>query len=190
MNTVTSKPLLFASVLLLVACNSVNKAPEKTYYVLQNDTATRLTQISGTPNISIRRVTLPSYVNQRGIARQLPNGQINVSYSDLWAEKLSQAVPVLLAENLAVALQQPIEIHPLPPGIRVDSIIEVNLSHFIGGKDNLQLTGSYRLVKPKQLQTYHFETLVPLTNNQTHTLVDAHSTAIKQLSMDIAKHLP
>lgn len=177
------------STLLLGACSNVNTAPEKTYYVLQSDTTTRLTQISGEPQLSIRYVKLPNYLNQQGIARQLPNGKVNVSYTNLWAEKLSQAIPTLLAENLAVQLGEPVEIHPLPPGIHVASIVEVNITRFIGDEQQLHLKGSYRLVKPKQLQSYQFDTQVPLTDHQTTTLVEAYALAIKQLSADIARHL-
>lgn len=181
--------LLLTGALLLTACSSVNTAPEKTYYVLQSDTTTRLTQISGEPQLSIRYVKLPSYLNQQGIARQLPNGQVNVSYTDLWAEKLSQAIPTLLAENLAVQLGEPVEIHPLPPGIRVASIVEVSITRFIGDQQQLHLKGNYRLVKPKQLQNYQFDLRVPLNNHQTATLVDAYATAIKQLSANISSNL-
>ncbi|PID62843.1 MAG: hypothetical protein CR974_02740 [Gammaproteobacteria bacterium] len=175
--------------LTLTACVSSKAAPEKTYYVLQTRSEAAAPAVSGTPKVSIRRVKLPSYLNQQGITRLLPNGKANVSSTDLWAEKLSQAIPTLLAENLSRQLQSPVEIHPLPPSIRVNSVIEVNISRFIGDKDNLHLKGSYRLVKPQQLRTYQFATQVPLADNQTRTLVDAYATAISQLSQAIAGHL-
>ncbi len=172
---------------LLGACSST--APEQNYYVLQSDSQTNITEIAGQPVASIRRVKLPQYLNQQGIARRLDNGQINVSYIDLWAEKLSQAVPTLLAEHLTAQLQAPVEVNPLPPGIRVDTLIEVSISRFIGDNRRLSLQANYRLIKPKQLQSHNFSTQVDLADSSTTTLVDAYALAIKQLAEAIAKNL-
>lgn len=179
--------LLLTASLALSACSSVNTAPEKTFYVLPDNPTT--VTISGEPQVSIRYVRLPNYLNQQGIARILPNGQVNVSYTDLWAEQLSQAIPTLLTEDLSLALNQPVETHPLPPTIHVDTVIEVNITRFLGDKENLHLRGSYRLVRPQQLRSYQFEKRVPLADNRTQTLVDAYANAVQLLSQDIAKNL-
>ncbi len=175
----------------LSACSSTNTAPEKNYYVLQQSTgsAARAVSVSGAPEIAIGRVTLPSYLNQQGIARLLPNGQVNVSYTDLWGEKLSQAIPALLAEQLALQLQAPVEVYPLPAGVHVKTTVEVNISHFIGGKDRLQLRGQYRRIRGKQLKSYRFDKQIPLSDHQTRTLVAAYAEAIVQLSQTIVKQM-
>lgn len=180
--------IIFCLTVTLTACNS-NVAPTQNYYVLHNDSRTNITEISGKPTLSIRRVKLPNYLNQQGIARRLDNEQISVSYTDLWAEKLSQAIPTLLAENLSVQLKSPVEINPLPPGIHVDTLIEINITRFISNSKHLALQTNYRLIKPKQLRSYYFATTVELTDDTTITLVDAYAQAIKQLAQAIAKNL-
>ncbi len=175
----------------LSACSSTNTAPEKNYYVLQQSagSAARAVNVSGAPEIAIGRITLPSYLNQQGIARLLPNGQVNVSYTDLWGEKLSQAIPALLAEQLALQLQAPVEVYPLPAGVHVKTTVEVNISHFIGDENNLHLKGRYRHIRGNQLNSYSFAKHIPLDNHQTSTLVAAYAEAIAQLSQTIAKQM-
>lgn len=179
---------LLACGVWLTACSST-PAPEQDFYLLHSDSQTNITEISGQPNVSIRRVKLPHYLNQEGIVRQLDNGQIAVSMVDLWAEKLSQSVPTLLAKNLAVALQAPVEINPLPPGISVDTLVEVNITRFIGDGKQLSLQADYRLIKPKKLQTYHFATTLNLADSSTITLVNGYAAAIKALAAEIAPKL-
>lgn len=172
----------------LSACSSTS-APTQNYYVLQGDNQSKITEISGQPNLSIRHVKLPRYLNQQGIPRQLENGQIGISVTDLWAEKLSQSIPTLLAQSLEATLKEPVEVNPLPPGIDVDTLIEVNITRFIGNANALTLQADYRLIKPKQLQTYNFATTVSLADGETTTLVKAYAQAIKQLAEAMAKKL-
>lgn len=178
---------IFLISILLIGCATATT--EQEYFVLNNSSASKISMISGVPQTSIRRIKLPSYLNQRGIARQLSNGKISVSTQQLWAEKLSQAIPTLLAQEIAVKKNQPIEIHPLPPGIQVKNIIEVDITQFLGDDKRLALQAGYRLVKPKKLQTYHFATTVALKDTRVMTLVDAYQRALMALAADIAKHL-
>lgn len=180
--------LVMACITVLSACSST-VAPEQNYYVLQSDSQTNITEISGQPRVSIRRVKLPQYLNQQGIAKRLSNGQVSVSYIDLWAEKLSQAIPTLLAENMAAQLQSPVEINPLPPGIDVETLVEVNITRFIANDTALSLQANYRLIKPKQLQSHNFSTMIALSDDTTTTLVNGYSVAIKQLAEALAKKL-
>ncbi len=178
---------LIASIFLIVACSSTPSA--KNYFVLKNYHHTDINNISGTPHISIQRVKLPKYFNQLGIVRATSKGRISQSNQQLWAEKLSFAIPTLLAKDLTVILQSPIETHPLPPGISVDTAIEVEISQLIGDENQLTLQSSYRLIRPKKLATYHFNTQVALADNTTETLVEAHSQILFALAKDIAKKL-
>ncbi len=186
MNKIMSKICFAVLATFLVACSSVNTAPEKTYYVLKNNAPSA--EISGTPHVSIRGVKLPDYLNQRGIARQLPNGQVNVSYTDLWAEKLSKSVPTLLAEHMSAQLLSPVEQHPLPPGVKVGATVDVHITRFIGTPTELRLRAGYRIIRTKKMTTYTFATTVALQDNQTSTLVNAYEIAIARLAQDIAKH--
>lgn len=173
--------------LCLTACS--NTATQQEYFLLSNSKQAAIHEISGQPQVSIRRVKLPSYLNLLGISRQLPDGRISVSASLLWAEKLSQAIPNVLAEEIAVQIHAPVEVHPLPPGVDVDTIVEVDISRFIGNNKTLDLQGSYRLIARKKLQKYPFSIEVALANDSTTELVDAYHRALHDLAIDIAKQL-
>lgn len=180
--------LLLPMALWLGACSS--SAPlQQQYFVLSATPLANVTMVSGEPKVSIRRVKLPDYLNQRGIARQIGGDKIRVSNNLLWAEKLSKSLPTVLASNIAVKLKQPIEVHPLPPGIEVKTIVEVDIERFIADDSALTLLASYRLVKPKQLQSHRYHTEIALSDNSVEALVSGYQQAAIALANDIAEHL-
>lgn len=185
----TVKLWAFMGLLSLVVsgCGSVSTGQQ--YFVLNNSNQADISMIAGEPKISIRRVKLPDYLNQRTMVRRLENDQIKPLPNQFWAETLSQAIPTVLAQELSVNLREPVEVHPLPPGITVDTIIEVEVTEFLGNSSVLDFQTAYRMVKPKKLETRNFSTNVKLANDSTLALVDGYQEALKRLAADIAKHL-
>ncbi len=179
------------SILLLSACSSGTNGSLGTqeYFVLGTSQAAKLSSISGQPNISISRVRLPAYLNQRTLVKRGKDGKIHTLNQQFWAEKLGQSMPQTLAKELAVQLNQPVEVHPLPPGISVATTIEVDVSEFLGTDSQLVLQAAYRLVKPKKLESRHFTTTIALPDSSTAALVNGYRQAIEQLSHHIAKQL-
>ncbi len=178
------------SIVLLSACSSTNGSiGTQEYFALGTSQAAKLSSISGQPNISISRVRLPAYLNQRTLVKRGKDGKIHTLNQQFWAEKLGQSMPQSLAKELAVQLGKPVEVHPLPPGISVDTTVEVDVTEFLGTDSQLVLQASYRLIKPQKLDSHNFSTTVTLTDSTTTTLVDGYRQAVEQLSNDIAKHL-
>ncbi|WP_218110446.1 PqiC family protein [Ostreibacterium oceani] len=178
----------------LVIAGCASAPPIQTYYVLSHSPTANISDISGQPDVSIRRVTLPNYLNQKGIVRMQQNGKVHLSLTDIWADRLSDAIPTILARNIEATKQSPVEVHPLPPGISVDTIVEVDIQQLISeasinNSNQLTLVAKYRLVKPKHLDSYNFSTHIPLSDTSTVALVDAHNQALEALALDIAKHL-
>lgn len=174
---------------MMVGCSSTASVADKTYFLLNSQHQSKAIVVSGEPNVSIRRVKVPSYLDQQGIARKRSDGKIEVSVTDLWAEKLSSAIPLVLAKNMEVKLASPVETHPLPPGIRVDTLVEVNVMRLLGDAETLSIQTKYRLIKPKKLETYYFNDQIPLENPSTTALVDGYNQALNRLAIDITKHL-
>ncbi|MBS9782052.1 MAG: membrane integrity-associated transporter subunit PqiC, partial [Gammaproteobacteria bacterium] len=89
-----SKPLTHClsvmAILLLSACssNTNGKTGTQEYFVLGTSQAAKLSSISGQPNISISRVRLPAYLNQRIIVKRGKDGKIHTLNQQFWAEKL------------------------------------------------------------------------------------------------------
>ncbi len=186
-----TQALSVTAILLLSACSSNTNGSTGTqeYFALGTSQAAKLSSISGQPNISISRVRLPAYLNQRTLVKRGKDGKIHTLNQQFWAEKLSQSMPQTLAKELAVQLGQPVEVHPLPPGISVDTTIEVDVSEFLGTDSQLVLQASYRLVQPKKLDSRNFATTIALPDSSTATLVNGYRQAIERLSNNIAKHL-
>ncbi len=185
-----TQALSVTAILLLSACSSGNgNIGAQEYFVLGTSQAAKLSSISGQPNISISRVRLPAYLNQRTLVKRGKDGKIHTLNQQFWAEKLGQSMPQSLAKELAVQLGKPVEVHPLPPGISVDTTVEVDVTEFLGTDNQLVLQASYRLIKPKKLDSHNFSTAIALPDTSTMTLVDGYRQAVEQLSNDIAKHL-
>lgn len=172
----------------LVSCSST--APvQRDYFVLSPSQTAQTATISGVPKASVSRVTLPAYLNQQNLVRQVSADKVALLTQQLWAEKLSTAIPAIIAAELAANLGQPIETHPLPPGIRIDTRIEVHIRQFIATEQQLTLQADYRIVNAPTLRSYRFVTQLPLSDSRTQTLVNAYNTGLYQLAGDIAKHL-
>lgn len=172
----------------LISCSST--APiQRDYFVLSPSPAAKGMTISGTPKASISRVTLPNYLNQQNMVTQINNNQVAVLTQQLWADKLTQAIPSILAGEIAVIIQQPVETHPLPPGIHIPTRIEINIRQFIASNRTLTLQADYRIVNSPNLSSYRFAANIPLSNSNTPSLVNAYNMGLYKLASDIAKHL-
>lgn len=188
LNKTISRYLSLIAIVFLSACSSGSVGKQE-YFVLGSSQQANLSLISGEPQISIRHVRLPDYLNQRLIVKRGVKGEIHVLNQQFWAEKLSQSMPQALAKELAANLRKPVEVHPLPPGISVDTTVEIDVSEFLGDDNNVVLQTSYRLIKPKKLDTRNFATTVKLADKSTLALVNGYQQAVERLAADIAKHL-
>lgn len=180
-------PLLLL-LLFLTACSQAPLSVTR-YYVLPETADARITLISGEPEIAIRHVRLPDYLNQRKIIRAQSTDSIEVQENAEWAEKLSDAMPRLLANQLSLIKQQPIEVAPLPAGILMKTLIEVNIEQLLANEKTLTLTASYRLIKENSLQRQNFSQRFALADASTEALVNTYQQALVALAHDIAKHL-
>ncbi len=173
---------------MLAGCSGLSKSSQQ-YFVLNSSNQADISFISGEPKVSIRRVQLPDYLNQRTIVRKHGREQIKPVSNQFWAETLSKSIPTVLSQELSVALKSPVEVHPLPPGINVDTIIEIDVFEFIGDAHTLSFKTSYRMVKPKKLEMRNFSTTVDLADASTQALVNGYQTALRRLALDMSKRL-
>lgn len=178
-----------ATLIFSVGCSSDSPPAAPQYFLLSNSPAALSSTVSGSPDISIRSVKTPPYLSNTGLATLQADGKVAISLRQMWAEKLSQSLPTLIANELEAIIKKPVETHPLPPGINVGSIIEVQIERLIGDTQNVFLKANYRLLRNNQLKKYDFYTAIPLTDNSEKSLIAGHNQAIYALSKAIAKHL-
>lgn len=186
------RKLVFISVVIglsIVGCTNNSPSPTTQYFLLSNSPAALATNLSGQPEISIREVKIPAYLNSTGLATLKTDGKVSISLRQKWAEKLSQSLPVLIANELESLIKKPVETHPLPPGIKVKTVIEVQIEQLIGDKQTVYLKANYRLLRNNTLRKYDFYTEITLANDQDTTLINGHNEAIYALAKAIAKQL-
>lgn len=172
---------------LITGCSST-PVPQS-YYLLEAGKEASTTLLSGKPKISIRKVRLPGYLEEKGIAQKIGDGKVEVSLTDLWIEPLSDAVPEVLAEELSYYLKEPVMVHPIPTGHQIDTILEVDIDRWIADDKQLSMSASYRLITPKQLISNNFSQDIQLENADKTTLVAAHQQMLKAFAKAIANSL-
>lgn len=180
---------LLIGVVSLGCSNTSTPTANPQYFLLSNSPSALTTRLAGQPEVSIRAVNLPAYLNSTGLATLKAAGKVSISLKKKWAEKLSQSLPILIANELEALIKKPVETHPLPPGIQVKTIIEIQIEQLIGDKQTLYLKANYRLLRRNLLKKYDFYTEIPLANEQDSALIDGHNQAIYALTQAIAKHL-
>lgn len=105
-------PILLAlSMLLLASCAGSRTTITKNYYVLGLDDVPTTTQPQANgQGFALNRVTLPDYLNERGIAMILTDSRVNIARNALWAEPLQNTIPRLLAHDIKRACACPVSI--------------------------------------------------------------------------------
>ncbi len=179
-----TKTLLLGLIFSLISCASTPVTQE--FYILNS--SSKLSDTSGKPFASIRSVSLPVYLENKGITT-LKGNKINISLTELWAEELETAIPQLLATQIEKSLRKSVILHPIPAGISVKKIIEVDIYKLIADEDNLYLEAKYKILKGKSIQSYNFKTSVRLPNKTVSAITKAHETALVKLAQKIAQHM-
>lgn len=172
----------------LLGCSS-NNAIAPSYFLLSNSDKAMSTQISGTPQASIRNVNIPDYLNKTGLARLLGGGKVSISLKQMWAEKLSRTLPTLIANEIKAELNKPIATHPLPPGVHVKTNIDINIERLIADTQQVYLQANYQLLQDDKITQYEFYITKPLADESDKALIEAHNQAIYALSKAIAQRL-
>ncbi len=181
-------PFILVGIIFISGCGGMAASNQK-YFILKSSNTSDLSLISGEPKASIRSVNLPDYLKQRNLVIKKVNKQIKTLSNEFWAERLSRTIPIVLSQELTTQLKSPVEVHPLPAGIEVETIIELDIFEFLGDTNNIHLKASYRIVKPQKLITRNFTTKVVLHGKDTQSLVNGYQIGISRLAVDIGKNL-
>lgn len=141
-------------------------------------------------------VTLPDYLDRDAI--MVPRGQAGLISlpGQRWAEPLRDAVTRVMRTDLArLRGEDTLWSLPMPPGLRAQAYLKVELLTFEASSDraSLHLTARWWLTdpmgtRPAEIHQLSFDT--PIQGSDTDALAAAHRMALWTLAQHIAKDSP
>lgn len=175
--------------ILLAGCSS---SPPVQLYQLRAEAPQAAAGPTASSVWALGPVLLPDYLDRDAIVR--PSGAASLQHkpSLRWAEPLRDAVPRLLAQDLAL-LRGSAQVwrSPVPPGVEVDRQLRVEVQRLDAPADGRQvvLQARWTLVDPsgKSKPTVHerrFE--LEARDDSTDALIHAHRLALWRLAQAIA----
>jgi len=187
---------IILGLLISAGCISGTTAPSS-FYVLNPiaDAKTETLPVSEkeTILIGVGQVELPNYLDRPQIVTRITNNKLKLGEFDVWAENLSDSVPVIIADNLSNLLSaQPVAIIPGVGVIQVDYRVKVDVTRMdgtLGGDAVLIARWGIFGEQGKLLKTRRAIYRKPAKGDDYEAYVAAHSLAIEALSRDIAAAL-
>ena len=177
---------------MLVGCAS---SPHSRFYLLsplQNESEVR--PAAGAPCISIGigPVKLPEYTNRPQIITRTSHNELSRAQFDLWAEPLSNTFSRVIAENLTLLLcTESIHLFPWMTSIKPDYIVKADVMEMSGDLDTkayLQVQWTlWGAAEGKEIVRRRSTYNEVVQDPTYHSLVQAYSIMVGQLSRDIAE---
>ncbi|MDT8998811.1 PqiC family protein [Paucibacter sp. APW11] len=181
--------VLVAIPALLAGCSS---SPPVQLYQLRAEAPVTTPSVAASTVWALGPVLLPDYLDRDAIVR--PSGAASLQHnpSQRWAEPLREAVPRLLAQDLA-QLRGSAQVWrmPVPPGVQVDRQLRVDVQRLDAKADSRQvvLQARWTLVDPSgKTKPVVLERRIELeaSDASVDALVSAHRSALWQLAEAIA----
>jgi len=181
-------PLLAA--LLLAACSS--SPPVQLYQLRADPPGAAMAPVQPTTTAwALGPVLLPEYLDRDAIVRPSGQSALQVTPTQRWAEPLRDAVPRLLQQDLA-KLRGTDQVWrlPLPPGVKVERQLRVELQRFdagLGGQ-SVVLQARWTLIDTggtSKPQVFERRIEVASSDPSMDALVSAHRSALWQLAQAI-----
>jgi uncharacterized protein len=186
------KSILCLLLFMLVGCAS--SPPSRFYLLSPLQNGSEVQPAAGVPCISIGigPVKLPEYTNRPQIITRTSQNELSRAQFDLWAEPLSNTFSRVIAENLTRLLcTESVHLFPWIPSIKPDYIVRAEVMEFTGDLDTkayLQVQWSIWGTAEKKEIVRRRSTYNEAVQDPTyHSLVQAYSNMVGQLSRDIAE---
>lgn len=189
-----NKPWILAGLMLALLGGCSSSPPIQLYQLRADAPAVQGEAASGVASAvwALGPVQMPEYLDRDAIVR--PSGQASLQHnpSQRWAEPLRDALPRLLAQDLA-RLRGAAQVWrmPVPPGVQVDRQLRVEVQRLDASTDgrSVVLQARWTLVDPSgksrpAVSERRFE--VDAGDGSVDALVSAHRSALWQLAQAIA----
>ncbi len=179
------------ALVMLVVLSACSSAPvDVNYYLLRGDVPTGSRQLEPFPHYGLGTVELASYINQRGLLLQTADNEIRPARYHMWAEPLSESVPVFLAQEVSLASGR--DLLPLPPnGDPALVSVNVRIDQFHGtSAGGAILVAHWWLSDAGKLESgFRFVQELMLEADGYANLVRAQEKLLAMLATEIAREL-
>lgn len=186
--------LLPALLLSLTGCSVLQPVEDGEVYHVLTPLVPGQTLSRQTPDIAVKRPTLPGYLNrQQPVTRS--GGQIMISRNDVWAEPLNVSISRVTASNLS-RLTGSLNIRPVENFTTLDysSLLEMNITRFEPDDSNrMILEGTWKLQPVSGSETntrfFHLEAPLPADSSSMADRVTAMNQTLADLARQIRRGL-
>ncbi len=172
--------LLILSLLFFTACDS------KKFYTLGDNLNIRETT-TYTQTIDVVKVTVPKYLKEHKIVRQISPYQIELVDKAQWLIPMDKKLTQILIDYLQQSMNNPnVYLYPWDSNNKTDKKVIVDIKKFIASQQQVMLKANYKIVdlKTNQKQTKNFETTV-LNHSNIESMMKSMETAYLQLLQNI-----
>jgi uncharacterized lipoprotein YmbA len=171
-------PILF--LLLLTGCGS------KKFYTL-GDNLNIHSSTTYSQTIDVVKVTVPKYLKEHKIVRQITPYQIELIHKAQWLIPMEKKLTEILIDYLQQSLNNPnVHLYPWESNNKTEKRVSIEIKKFIASNSDVMLKANYKIVnlKTNTNQTKLFETTV-ISNDNIESMMQGMEEAYLQLLSDI-----
>lgn len=162
---------------------------EPTLYLLDLAEAPASGTVTGPP-IGLREVELPQYARRPQIALLSPDGSLQLSDLNRWAEEPNRAISRLISRLVSAETGRVVLVEPWPPETAPDTRVEVSFDLLVGGLGGtVRAEGQYRVIpldRSRAPVLHPFALSEPVSGPEVQDLVSAHRRVVERLASEIA----
>ncbi len=158
----------------------------KKFYTL-GDTFNVHSTISNTQTIDVVKVSVPKYLKEHKIVRQITPYQIELIDKAQWLIPMEQKLTAMLIDYLQQSLNNPnVYLYPWQSSRGADKRVELKIQKFIASKQKVMLKANYKIVdlKNSKNQIYNFSTTLN-SGSSIESMMQAMEEAYLALLEDI-----
>ena len=176
-------------------CRSIT--PPVTFYTLRSISG-EMADVSAVGNVAvtigIRPVVFPGYLNRTQMVKRTSSHQLEISSLHRWVDFPDRLVQQVLVENLQVLMPDARVFHsPWPVGLNPDLSITFQFLELIGTTDKTMLLSAVWTIsgndQPSVVQSHRTTYSAPISGSGYEDLAAAHSRALKDLCLAVARTL-
>ena len=179
-----NKLLLILSLLLFTGCGA------KKFYTLGDDLKINANTTFTEP-IDVLKVSVPKYLKEHKIVRQVTPYQIELINKAQWLVPMEKKLTEMLIDYLQQSMNNPnVYLYPWDSDKRASKRISIEIKKFIASDKEVMLKANYKIVNlnNNQSQIKIFETSVA-TKNDIESMMQSMEKAYLTLLADIKKTL-
>jgi uncharacterized lipoprotein YmbA len=177
---------LCLALLLMAGCGS---SPKANFYTLGGSPQPVKTAATAPYHVAIGPISVPEMLDRPQIVTRISPNQVTFNESERWAEPLKNAIPRLLAEQLAQRLEARISVYPQAANDK-DMSLNLTLLHFEsqpGEAATVELQWTLRRTRDGAQREGQARIREAVASSSYEAMAAAHTRALNRISVEIAE---